>query len=75
MAKCFLQLGGGIACSKFFNLCPFPVTWESYRSQRNIVTSLIRLAKKSFYESANKELSNPDINCKKWWSITNSVCG
>ena len=34
-----------------------------------------RFAKKSFYESANKDLSNPDINCKKWWSIVNRVCG
>ena len=22
-----------------------------------------------------KDLSNPDINCKKWWSIVNRVCG
>ena len=34
-----------------------------------------RFAKKSFYESANKDLSNPDINCKKWWSIVNRVSG
>ena len=54
---------------------PSPVTWESYRVQRNIVTFLIRFAKKSFYKSANKDLSNPDINCKKWWSIVNRVCG
>ena len=54
---------------------PSPVTWESYRVQRNIATSLIRFAKKSFHESANKDLSNPDINCKKWWSIVNRVCG
>ena len=20
-------------------------------------------------------MSNPDINCKKWWSIVNRVCG
>ena len=60
---------------RIHNLRPPPVTWESYRAQRNIVTSLIRFAKKSFYERANKELSNPDINCKKWWSIINSVCG
>ena len=60
---------------RIHNLRPCPVTWESYRAQRIIVTSLIRFAKKSFYESPNKELSNPDINCKKWWSITNSVCG
>ena len=60
---------------RIHNIRPSPVTWKSYRAQRNIVTSLMRFAKKSFYESANKELSNPDINCKKWWSIANSVCG
>ena len=60
---------------RIHNKRPSPVTWESYRAQRNIVTSLIRFAKKSFYERANKDLSNPDINCKKWWSIVNRVCG
>ena len=33
------------------------------------------LLKNQFYESANKDLSNPDINCKKWWSIVNRLCG
>ena len=47
---------------RIHNLRPSPVTWENYRAQRNTVTSLIRFAKKSFYESANKDLSNPDIN-------------
>ena len=28
-----------------------------------------------FYERANTDLSNPDTNCKKWWSIVNKVCG
>ena len=60
---------------RIHNIRPSPVTWESYRVQRNIVTSLIRFAKKSFYDSANKDLSNPDINCKKWWSIVYRVCG
>ena len=60
---------------RIHNLRPSPVTWESYRAQCNIVTSLIRFAKKSFYESANRELSKPDINRKKWWSIVNRVCG
>ena len=60
---------------RIHNLRSSPVTWENYRAQRNTVTSLIRFAKKSFYESANKEMSNPDINCKKWWSIVNRVCG
>ena len=60
---------------RIHNKRPSPVTWKCYRAQRNIVTSLIRFAKKSFYERANKDLSNPDINCKKWWSIVNRVCG
>ena len=51
---------------RIHNTRPSPVTWESYRAQRNFVTSLIRFAKKSFYERVNKDLSNPDINCKKW---------
>ncbi|XP_015779033.1 PREDICTED: uncharacterized protein LOC107356917 [Acropora digitifera] len=60
---------------RIHNIRPSPVTWESYRAQRNFVTSLIRFAKKSFYERANTDLSNPDTNCKKWWSIVNKVCG
>ena len=60
---------------RIHNIRPSPVTWESYRVQRNIVTSLIRFAKKLFYESANKDLSNPVIDCKKWWSIVSRVCG
>ena len=60
---------------RIHNIRPSPVTWESYRAQRNFVTSLIRFAKKSFYERANTDLSNPDTNCKKWWSIINKVCG
>ena len=43
---------------RIHNLRPSLVTWESCRAQRNIVTSLIRFAKKSFYERAYKELSN-----------------
>ena len=60
---------------RIHNKRPSPVTWECYRAQRNIATSLIRFAKKSFYERANKDLSNPDVNCKKWWSIVNRACG
>ena len=60
---------------RIHNIRPSPVTWESYRAQRNFVTSLIRFAKKPFYERANTDLSNPDTNCKKWWSIVNKVCG
>ena len=59
---------------RIHSLRPSPITWESYVAQRKIVTSLIRFAKKSVCESANKELSNPDVNCKKWWSIVNRVC-
>ena len=32
---------------RIHNTSPSPVTWESYRAQRNFVTSLIRFAKKS----------------------------
>lgn len=50
-------------------------SWESYRRQRNFTTNLIRLTKKRYYQRLNKELSDPGINFKKWWSITKRLCG
>ena len=37
---------------RIHNVRPSPVSWESYRAQRSIVTSLIRFTKKSFYDWA-----------------------
>ena len=71
IVKCALQLGGGTASSEFKTIRQSPVRWESYLAQRNIVTSLLRFAKKSFYDRANRDSNNPDINWKKWWSIVN----
>ena len=40
-----------------------------------LVSHLYDLPKKAFYERVNKDLSNPDINSKKWWSVVRRVCG
>jgi hypothetical protein len=50
-------------------------SWESYRRQRNFTTNLIRSAKQFYYDKLNKDLSNPNINSKRWWSITQSLWG
>ena len=51
------------------------LSWERYRSQRNFTVALIRRAKKLYYEKANRDLSDPLTNHKKWWSITKRLCG
>ena len=33
------------------------------------------MPKKPLYERVNKDLSNPDINSKKWWLVVKRVCG
>ena len=38
-----------------------------------LVSHLYDLPKKAFYERVNKDLSNPDINSKKWWSVVRRV--
>ena len=48
---------------------PNEYSWENYRKQRNLTTQLIRSAKQSYYDKVNKDLSNPLISSKKWWSI------
>ena len=75
ITKCVFQVVGGITCCEFEINIPFQITWERYQAQRIIATSLIRFAKKSFYEIASIDLSNPESNCKKWWSFFNSVRG
>ena len=40
-----------------------------------LVSHLYDLPKKAFYERVNKDLSNPDINSKKWWSVVRRVWG
>ena len=44
--KVRLAIRGGTACSEFITIRQSPVTWERYQAQRNILTSLIRFAKK-----------------------------
>ena len=46
IVKYSLQLRGGTACSEFIIIRQSEITWERYQAQRNIVTSLIRFAKK-----------------------------
>lgn len=50
------------------------VSWERNRQQRNYTVSLIRRAKKSYYEKANRDLSVPIVSKKKWWLITKRLC-
>ena len=45
-SKVRLAIRGGTACSDFITIRQSRVTWESYQAQRNILTSLIRFAKK-----------------------------
>ena len=51
------------------------LSWENYRRQRNLTTTLIRQAKQTYYDKVNAELSNPLTNIKKWWSISKNLCG
>ena len=69
-----LPIRRGVGCSKFIRYVHLQLrTWESYRAQRIIVTSLIRFAKKKKHSSmrVNRDLSNPDTNYNKRWSIVN----
>ena len=54
---------------------PNEYSWENYRRQRNLTTKLIRSAKQCYYDKVHRDLSNPLINAKKWWSISNNFCG
>ena len=59
---------------KLHNKRPSLITWERYRSQRNRTTSLIRIAKKSYYEKLNDDLGNvQSISNKKWWGLVKRV--
>ena len=49
IVKCASQLRGGTGCCEFIIIRQSPITWERYQAQRNIVTSLIRFAKKIHY--------------------------
>ena len=70
------QLGGVAGCSEFILHVRFQVrTWESYRVEHIIVASVIRFAKNNHSMRVNKDLSNPDVNYNKRWSIVNRVCG
>ena len=51
------------------------LSWETYRCQQNLTTTLIRQVEQIYYDKVNAELSNPLTNIKKWWSISKNLCG
>ena len=58
-----------------YNNNKLSVAWERYRKQRNQIVSLIRCAKKAYFDKVNHDLSDPKISTKKWWSISKRLCG
>lgn len=50
-----------------------PTSWLRYKSQRNYTTSVIRDAKRAYYNKLNIQLTNPRLSKKKWWSYTRSL--
>ena len=58
-----------------YNNNKLSVAWERYRKQRNQTVSLIRSAKKAYFDKINHDLSDPKISTKKWWSISKRLCG
>ena len=47
--------------------------WQRYKQQRNLTTSLIRQAKNAYNEKLNRDLSDPSICKKKWWTLVKSL--
>ena len=56
-----------------FNKNKSITTWEKYKRQRNLTTSLIRKSKSQFNRKLNADLNNPELCVKKWWSIAKSL--
>ena len=52
-----------------------PQTWSDYRSQRNLVTSLIRKAKREHDSSVFDRLNALDSSDSGWWKIVKSTFG
>lgn len=50
-------------------------SWERYRVQRNLVVSLIRVAKRNYDIKLNQILCDPQTSAKKWWGLVKSAYG
>lgn len=58
---------------KQFNRLKTSECWSKYKLQRNHTTSVIREAKADYYLKLNRNLSDPLLCKKKWWSIVKSL--
>ena len=47
------------------------LSWERYRTQRNLVVKLIRRTKMEHQRKINTLLADPSTSVKKWWGISN----
>ena len=52
---------------KAHSRCKSNGSWERYRVQRNLVVSLIRIAKIDYNVKINQALCDPLISAKRWW--------
>lgn len=60
---------------KFYCRRKNSITWERYRLQRNLTTTLIRSCKAKYFEKLNTKLQDPKLVTKKWWGIVKSLYG
>ena len=49
-----------------------PTSWLCYKRQRNYTTSVIRDAKRAYYNKLNIQLINHWLSKRKWWSYIRS---
>ena len=52
-----------------------PEAWARYRSQRNLVTSIIRKAKRDHNQSIIDQLNNLDHSNADWWKVVRTAFG
>ena len=50
-------------------------SWDRYRPQRNLTTSLIRSNKKKYFSNLNERLQDSSTSSKSWWGIVKSLYG
>jgi hypothetical protein len=50
-------------------------SWDRYRQQRNLTTSLIRSNKKKYFSNLNERLQDSSTSSKCWWGIVKSLYG
>ena len=50
-------------------------SWDRYRQQRNLTTSLIRSNKKKYFSNLNERLQDSSTSSKSWWGIVKSLYG